>query len=438
MTEGDAVPRDVGTIAAGREHQLPHQAIWTIADQLLSSTANFVLAIAVARAVDERLGGAFTYTLLLFTFALGLMRTITTDPLLIRFSAEEREVRRPAVAQAAGSSVILGVVAATLAVTAGLLVGGDLGLALVLLAAVVPGHFLQDSWRSAAFAIGDARKAAINDAVRLVCQSAALGICLWADTSQLGWYMGSWAVSAWAAALVGWWQFGRPGRWRQSTAWLRENAGLSMRLGGDFAINIGGIALTTTLLAAVLGLAATGGLRFAQTLLGPIQVLFGAVAAFMVPFLVRRLAACGSQALRRPAVLLSLGCFLASALVVGLLMVLPDVAGRELLGDSWDNARAVLLPVGVTQSAIAIALGGGLPLKAMGRADLLLRVTLIQAPLIFALALGGASWHGIEGAAWGIAIGQTVGCAILVGLAHQIMSKGRGPSDMQPVKDRPS
>ena len=184
--------------------------------------------------------------------------------------------------------------------------------------------------------------------------------------------------------------FGRPGRWRHSTAWLRENAGLSIRLGGDFAINIGGIALTTSLLAGLLGLAATGGLRFAQTLLGPIQVLFGAVAAFMVPFLVRRLAGRGSLALRRPALLLSLCCFLASAIVVALLMALPDVAGRELLGDSWDNARAVLLPVGVTQSAIAIALGGGFPLpKAMGRADLLLRVTLIQAPLIFGLALGG-------------------------------------------------
>src|SRR3712207_8242652 len=41
--------------------------------------------------------------------------------------------------------------------------------------------------------------------------------------------------------------FGRPGRWLTSTAWLRQNAGLSIRLGGDFAINIGGMALTTTL-----------------------------------------------------------------------------------------------------------------------------------------------------------------------------------------------
>jgi O-antigen/teichoic acid export membrane protein len=437
MTGAGSEPTEVPVAAAVPSHPAGRQAGWTIADQLVVSATNFLLTIAVARAVDARTGGAFTYALLVFTFGLGLMRTIATDPLVIRFSAASRKRRTTSLAAAAGAGVLLGLVAALLSLAAGLVAGGDLGLALVLLAVVFPGHFLQDSWRSAAFTIGHARAAAVNDVVRMVCQVLGIALCIWAGTDDLAWYMATWAASAWVAALVGVRQFGRPGSWRRASAWLRENTALSLRLGGDYAVNIGGITLTTSLLAALLGLTATGGLRFAQTLLGPIQVLFGAVAAFMVPMLVRLLTARGPQALRRPAWVLSLGCLLVSITVVGLLLLLPESIGRELLGDSWDNARAVLLPVGVTQSAIAIALGGGLPLKAMGRADLLLRVTLFQAPLVLGLSLGGAFWSGIEGAAWGIACGQSIGSVLLVVLAHRTMTAGR-VGTLVPRADEPA
>ena len=425
MTEAGREPTIVPAAASVRSPSTRRQAGWTVADQLVVSATNFVLTIAVARAVDARTGGAFTIALLVFTFGLGLMRTIATDPLAIRFSAASQDSRDRALAAAAGASVLLGMVAALISMAVGAATGGDLGLALVLLALVLPGHFLQDSWRSAAFTIGHARAATVNDTVRMVCQFVGLGVCAWSGTDELAGFMASWALSVWVAALVGIRQFRRPRPGRCASAWLRENAALSLRLGGDYAVNIGGITLTTSLLAALLGLAATGGLRFAQTLLGPIQVLFGAVAAFMVPLLVRRLTGRGPQSLGRPAWLLSLGCLTVSVLVVGLLLALPDEVGRELLGDSWENARAVLLPVGVTQSAIAIALGGGLPLKAMGRADVLLRVTLFQAPLVLGLALGGAVLAGIEGAAWGMAGGQSIGSLVLVVLAHRTMRSGR-------------
>lgn len=426
VSAAEAVASDAEVAEPSEGKRAGRQATWTLLSQGLSSIANFGLTIAVAREVDEVVGGAFTYAFLVFSFALGLMRAIATDPLVIHYSAAGGGEVDRVIRQAAGSSLLLGVGATALCAVGGLVVGGDLGIALALLGIVLPGQFLQDAWRSAAFAAGQPRKAAVSDAVRLVVQFGAIGVITLVGATDLPWYMASWALGAWAAAFLGMWQFATPGLWRQSTGWLRQHAGMSIRLGSDFVLNMGGVTLMTSVLAVILGLAATGGLRFALTLLGPIQVLFGALPAFMIPLMARRLAAQGPRSLRRPAGLVSLGSFLVCATVVTVLLLLPDPAGQELLGQSWENARAVMLPVGVTQGAIALALGGSLPLKALGRADLHLRATMVQAPIMVGLAIAGGAWFDIVAAAWGIATGQVIGCIVFLVLAYRATaSKGR-------------
>lgn len=392
------------------------RALWTLTDQVLSSLANFGLTIAVARAVDESVGGIFTYVFLIFTLISGLSRAMATDPLVIRFSAADRWARGRAISLATGAAATMGLAIGVLSLAVGLVVGGELGAALTLLCVVLPGHLLQESWRFAAFASGEPRKAAVNDAVRVVVQFSAIGVCMATGTDDLGWYMGAWAIGVWVAAAVGVRQFGRPVSPLRSVTWVREHAGLSVRLGSDYVINMGSFTLTTSALAALLGFAATGGLRFAQTILGPIQVLFGATTAFMVPLLARRLAHGGPRALRRPSTLTAAAAFFISAAVVVTLLLLPDSLGRELLGESWDEAYAVMAAVGVSQCLNAIAIGGSLPLKAMGRADLLLRVTFVQAPSIIGLGIGGGVLAGIEGAAWGLALSQGIGCVLTVAL----------------------
>jgi O-antigen/teichoic acid export membrane protein len=394
------------------------QALWTLLSQVFSSLANFSLTIAVARAVDATVGGAFTYAFLVFSLTLGLSRAITIEPLIIRFSAVMGAPRRRAIVQAAGASSAMGLLCGVISALAGLGVGEILGLALVMLLLVLPGHFLQDSWRSAAFAAGSPRVAAVNDAVRTAVQSVGIAACVISGTDVLAWYMLSWAAGSWAGALLGIAQFGRPGGPRASVSWLRQNTGLSVRLGSDYAINMGTSTITTSILAAMLGLAATGGLRFALSILGPIQILFGAASSFVVPLLARRLAVHGARSLWRPGMLVSLVCVGVSLVAVGVLLFLPDSLGRELLGDSWEGARAVMPAVGAGQCAIAVSIGAALVLKALSRADLLLKGTLVQAPLIFLLGVGGGLWLGIEGAAWGMALAQVVGAAITVTLAR--------------------
>ncbi|CCG01384.1 Na+-driven multidrug efflux pump [Blastococcus saxobsidens] len=379
--------------------------------------SNFGLTIAVARAVDEELGGVFTYVFLIFSLAIGLSRAVTTDPLLIRFSAASDETRGRAVAQAAGSSTGAGLTFGLVCLAVGLALGDQLGEALALLVIILPGQLLQDSWRSAAFATGAVHKAAVNDLVRFLVQFAAIAACIVSETDELGWYLAAWALGAWVGAGLGAWQFGLPAAPAGVIAWLRQHSSINVRLGGDYLINMGSFTLTTSLLVVLLGFAATGGLRFAQTLLGPIQLVFGALTAFMVPLLARRLAARGPRALRTPALLLAGFAFTISATVVVTLLLLPDSIGRELLGSSWDEAERVMAAVGTTQCLISLVIGAMATLKVLSRVDLLFRATLVQAPLILGLGVGGGAWLGIEGAAWGIALAHLVGGVLMVVLA---------------------
>jgi len=248
-------------------------------------------------------------------------------------------------------------------------------------------------------------------------QGAGIAICIVTGTDQLAWYLLAWAVSVWVAGMLGVRQFSRPSGLPRSISWIREHLGLSLRLGADYLLNMGTVALTTSVLVSLLGFAATGGLRFAQTLLGPIQVLLAALGSFMVPLLARRLAVRGAPSIRRPASLMALGSCGVAAVVLLVLLVLPATVGEELLGESWDEARLVMPAVGLSACLVALAMGGSLSLKVLGRADLLFRVTMLQAPLIFLLGVGGGLWLGIQGAAWGLATAQGVGCAVIVVVA---------------------
>jgi hypothetical protein len=71
-----------------------------------------------------------------------------------------------------------------------------------------------------------------------------------------------------------------------------------------------------------------------------------------------------------------------------------------------------MLAIGVVAISVGVAMGGSLGLKALSRPDLMLRVTLVQAPLIVGLGAYGAVTAGAAGAAVGFAISQVVGAAL--------------------------
>jgi O-antigen/teichoic acid export membrane protein len=389
---------------------LRSRAVWTIADQALSSLTNSALSILVARAVGAADFGAFSVALLIFMFVIGLVRSGVTDPLIIQFSGADSRSAHRAARDAAGVALLIGVVTACGCVAVAAVTGGVLAAALVGLALSLPGLMVQDTWRSAFFSRGRPDQATLLDLVWAIVQFAVVGMLMMQDRESVFTLVLAWGAAATASALVG---CRLLGDWPDPAAawsWLRENGRLSWRLSAGYVVNTGAVNLAYALIGAVAGLTALGALRAAQVLLvGPIQLLSMAASSFFLPVMsvhqsqgrvLNRISTMASAAL----VVVSLGWTL-------VLLLLPDAWGRELLGSSWVGASAVLVAAGVGQIATAVSLGPSLALKT-NAAGALLRVIAVQSPLLVAFGGLGAAMGGAEGAAYGLAIAQAIGAVL--------------------------
>jgi O-antigen/teichoic acid export membrane protein len=370
------------------------RAFWTLTDQALSSLTNFGLAILVAGSVSAEAFGAFSIALLTFSFVIGINRATISDPLMIRFSAAPPDALSGAVRQAAGAALTLGVSAGALCALVGLFFTNDARTALVALGLAMPGLLVQDTWRYGFFAAGRPLAATVNDLVWTVVQFSLIGVLLLTDTGSVLLFTLAWGGAALAAGIVGCLQLGTLPDPFATRRYFSESKHLSVRMGIDFVLNMGAVNLATYLVGAIVGLAGIGGLRAAQTLLGPLQLLFSGLSSFVLPVFSKRVAAGGR--INRLAGMTALVAGGLAATWVLVLVVLPRSLGVKLLGDSWDGARSVMVASGVVSISVAVAMGASIGLKALSRPDFLLRVTLVQAPLIVGLGAYGAVTRGLR------------------------------------------
>jgi O-antigen/teichoic acid export membrane protein len=387
------------------------RALWTFADQALSSLTNFALTIVIARAVGADSFAAFALALLTFSFVIGLSRAMIGDPYVIRFSAADSTARHDATRLASGAAIAMGLFAGAICVVAAVLLpnheirGGLLALAISL-----PGLLVQDTWRYAFFATGRPAAATLSDAVWAVLQFTGLALLLSSGVESIFWLTLVWGMSALVAAVLGVFQVRAVPSLASAFRWFRLTRDLNVRMGIDFAFNMGFVNLAIYLVTAIVGLIAAGALRAAQTLLGPLNLFRSGLDSFVLPMMARR-AEAGRSVLSLAAMTTGATTAL-TAVWVAILLLLPTSIGVELLGDSWSGARLVMVGSGTVAIAQAVVLGASLGVKALGRADLLLRVTLLQAPLILACGCIGAWWGGVVGAAIGFGLAQVIGTAL--------------------------
>jgi O-antigen/teichoic acid export membrane protein len=384
--------------------------LWTFADQGLSSLTNAGLSIVVARTVSDDNFGAFSLALLTFSFIVGLVRAFVGEPFVVRFSSLQGPIRRRGVGDAGGAAVTLGILAGGLCLIAATVIHGSTGLALSALALSLPGLMLQDTWRHMFFAAGRPAAATVNDLVWTVLQVILLWILLGGHHDSVFLITLAWGASALVAALVGYVQMGVMPYPSATWEWVQETKDISVQLGLGFTVNMGAVNFATYAIGGIVGLAAVGALRAAQVVLGPLNLLFAGFNAFVLPMLAR--AAGEGERLVRRAVLgsVALGSF--AAVWVAVMVLLPNKIGHMILGNSWDGASKVMLPSGLVLVAGAIVLGASNSLVALSRADLMLRTTLVQGPLMLILGLFGAFRWGAPGAAYGFAISQFIGAVV--------------------------
>jgi hypothetical protein len=312
------------------------------ADQVVNSVTNLLVIVLAARLSTASAFGAFSVAYGIVIIAFSLRSATLGDVVLVTHG---RDPEAPAAG--AGCSVYLGVVTAFVASSTASILGLSHSVVLAIAAASV-GVLLQDSMRSAAFALRRPELALILDLILLVVQLG--GSAIWWSTSSA--MVLSWAAGAVTSGLVGAAVL-RPRLnplvcWR----WSLSHARLLGPYAAQYALTNGVTQLFTVFVAAVGRVSDAGALRGAQTLLGPYTVC---LTADRVDMLTRVRHAATMRQLTSRELKSRLGLTFLGAAVVALVLATPDRYGQHVLGASWHGAQMICPYVGVQFVLIGLA-----------------------------------------------------------------------------------
>jgi O-antigen/teichoic acid export membrane protein len=370
---------------------------WGVADQGMASLTNIMLSLYIAHALGAVQYGAFSLAYVTYGFALNASRGLAVEPLMIRYSGASMKTWRRATKGSTGTSILVGLVTGTLALTAGIAIGGTTGQAFLALGLTLPGLLLQETWRFAFFTLGRGYHAFINDTVWAVIQIPALLLLKMTGHANVFWFTLAWGLSGSAAAAIGGLQARVLPNLLEGTYWLIRHNDLGPRYlaentGGNAANTLQGYAVSY-----ILGLAAVGYIQAANTVMGPLKIIIFGIGLITLPgavMLLRR------SPRKFPVFCASVSVALTLlALVWGvvLLVGLPRGLGSLMLGKIWEPTYPLVLPVIFFTLATCAATGANLGLHALGAARRSLRVTLTGSALILSAAVVGALTGGMLG-----------------------------------------
>ncbi|WP_030295164.1 hypothetical protein [Streptomyces katrae] len=378
-------------------------AVSSVLDQAASSATNILVLVLAARLSSASGFAGFSMVYVTFGVLLGLNMAYVGQTVVLE-KDEDRlgAVCRSGLAFTAAASATVGAAL----VVVGLALPGAGGRAFLALGLVLPLVLVQDGLRYCFSALRKPERALAADALRLACVVAAL--LLQPEGASPGRLVLVWGVSALPALTLGLWLL-RPyvrGAAVDLRPYLRRGH-LGQRFVVEFAVGNGSSQL------AVLGLGlfatplAVGALRGATTLFGPLNVLFNSANAFGPPVVGR---ASGKRGVVRLTLLMGGVLAVLGAGWGAVLYALPARVGRQLLGDTWGAASALLPATGAQYAVMGLGTCALLTLRVLApKATLSLQV--VFSVLSVALLLGGYALGGVTGAAWGLAAGSALKAA---------------------------
>lgn len=384
---------------------------WGLADQAVSSLTNFAVGAFVARTLGATAFGIFSLVWVTYGVILNVSRGLASDPLVVRFSGEPDSTQRAAVGRMTGTATVIGLVVGVGCLLVGAVVGGPLGAAFAALGVVAPALLLQDAWRYAFFAAGQGRKAFLNDLLWGLTLIPSMVVTASSGAGVFAFVL-AWGLPAALAATFGCVQarlLPRPASVRQ---WLRDHRDLGPRYLAENVSIGGGSQLRMYGVGAVAGFAAVGTIRGGELLVGPFLAVLMGLSLVAVPE--------AARVLRRSARRLPQFCAVlgggqaAAALLWGLtlLFLLPDEAGRFVLGSLWEPSYALVVPITLSVMNASLATGATAGLRALGAARRSLRAQLVTSAGYVVGGITGAVLAGAYGSAWGVAIATLLGACV--------------------------
>lgn len=376
-------------------------ATFGVLDQAVSSLTNILVVVMAARISSREDFASFAIVYTVFSVLMGASAAYVGHVIVLDRRGEPHvaAAARAAVVVVAASALGVGGVTAVVLSSA----DGSTARALAMLGLVLPIVLTQDILRYCFSALRLAHAALIGDILRLVAVVAVLGVQ--PEGSSAGTLVLGWGLSAFPAVLFGVvFLLRRPVDGRLDVAPLLRGNSLGRRFVTEYAVGNAASQVSVVTLGVVADKLAVGALRGATTLLGPLNVLFNATTAFGPPQLARLPSA------RRVVRATSFVAVVLGAVAVtwtGVLLLLPEAVGREILGDTWESAHQILVPVGAQYLAMAAGTSAIVTLRVLEpTATLRIQVTfsVVSVGALFA----GYALGGVSGAAWGLALGSAL------------------------------
>jgi O-antigen/teichoic acid export membrane protein len=385
---------------------------WGIADQAAFSLTNFLLNVFVARTLGAAQFGAFTLAYVTYGVANNVLRGLSIEPLLVRFSATSMKTWRRATSDSTGTALLVGLATGCCALAAGIVMRGTTGLAFFGLGLVLPGLMLQDSWRYAFFAAGQGHHALINDVLCIVVEIPLLFVPKATGHANVFWFLLAWGAGAAAGAVAGAFQARVAPSLTRSLSWLKVHRDLGPRfLVENVGTNAAGT-LRTYAASSLLGLESVGYMQAANVLMGPLNILLSGISMITIPEAAALMRRAPKKALLYCAAV-STGQMLLGVLgTVALLLGLPLGFGHLMLGSIWEKAYPLVIPTALVVIASCAGSGAGTGLHAMGAAKRSLRVALITAVLSLSLAITGAALGSMLATLYLVATANLIGAVV--------------------------
>lgn len=375
----------------------------TFADQAVSSGANFVTGVVIARLSGAADFGGYALVLTAWLLVAGVHRALIAEPVTVasRATADARAI----VASGAAAEILLGAAVSTLLALAGLaalVTGSRLGPLMLALAPWFVFLLVQDYWRAMAFRVRRPELALVNDVIFAAVQFTAIAIFVGLGWRSPGFVITAWGMGAAAGALSGLRWFPVPAGLARGWRLLGQLWHTSRWLIANFVTAFSSDQAYVAFVALLFSPDEYGGFRAAISLMGPAYVIAQAAGNLGLPEAVRR--ADDPDRLDEFSKRLSVG----TALCFGAYCLMVAFFGGPVLRAVYGPEFARYAPI-VTLVASGYVLRGavfgqGIALKATNRMRGLWWAQLGVTGSSFAATVLLVGWLGTIGAGWAGAV----------------------------------
>ena len=378
-------------------------ALVGVMDQGVCSLSNLLAVLVAAVLLPPETFGYFAIAYALYVLLLNASQAFVSQWLVL-----QTEDRRRASGVAASSAALMGAGGGLcLFIGALVMVPHTQLAAFVVLAAFLPLLILQDALRTVSVIHRIPQVALTADLLWLVLFGGSVPLLLTNAGIGSGAVMLCWAGSGAVSVAVSARMLRRRIAWRVGPRSVLRSNYLGRRFLVEFLIGQGTNQSSVVAIGGFAGPTATGALRGAGTLFGPVGVLISSVPVLLVPplrQLSNRARAAAYAMLCVASVALSLGMVL-------LLSSLPHSWGSRLLGQTWNLAEPLMAPLGCQMAAIGVGTVAVTALRLVRPTDTL-PIRAVGAVISLCAFWGGYLLGGVEMAAWGLCIGSSVQAAI--------------------------